>query len=264
MGNETEKVSALRFTEEGKSSIDETIVTESPLTIIVNNQELVTLLCTPSKLKYLAIGFLVSEGLVKDKNDIKNILVDDRRGIVRVETGEQEEPDKDVMFKRFITSGCGRGASFYNAADVQNQTKVDSQTSISTHDIMVLMNEFQHHSLLFKDTGGVHSAALCEKNNILIFSEDIGRHNAIDKIFGECFLENIATDNRSIVTSGRVSSEILLKIAKRNIPLLISKSAPTSMGVKLADDLGITLVGFARGKRMNVYTNSWRIVTNGK
>ena len=264
MGTETENISALRFTEEGKSSIEDTIIIESPLTIILNNQELVTLLCTPSNLKYLAIGFLVSEGLLKDRDDIKNILVDDRRGIVRVETGEQEEPDKDVVFKRFITSGCGRGASFYSAADVQNQAKVDSQTSISTHDILVLMNEFQHHSLLFKTTGGVHSAALCDTNNILVFSEDIGRHNAIDKIFGQCLLEDIATDNRFIVTSGRVSSEILLKIAKRNIPLLISKSAPTSMGVKLADDLGITLVGFVRGRRMNVYTNSWRIVTDGK
>ena len=264
MGTETEKISALRFTEEGKSSIEDTIIIESPLTIVLNNQELVTLLCTPSNLKYLAIGFLVSEGLLKDRDDIKNILVDDRRGIVRVDTGEQEETDKDVVFKRFITSGCGRGASFYSAADVQNQAKVDSQIELSTHDILVLMNEFQHRSLLFRTTGGVHSAALCDTNNILVFSEDIGRHNAIDKIFGECFLEDISTDNRFIVTSGRVSSEILLKIAKRNIPLLISKSAPTSMGVKLADDLGITLVGFARGNRMNVYTNSWRIVTDGK
>jgi FdhD protein len=113
---------------------------------------------------------------------------------------------------------------------------------------------------VFKATGGVHSAALCEAKSILVFSEDIGRHNAIDKIFGECILKDIPTEGCLIITSGRVSSEILLKVARRNIPLLISKSAPTNLGVRLADDLGITLVGFARGRRMNIYTNGWRIM----
>jgi len=114
-------------------------------------------------------------------------------------------------------------------------------------------------SRVFKATGGVHSAALCDTQNILVFSEDIGRHNAIDKIFGECILEDIPTDEHLIITSGRVSSEILLKVAKRSIPILISKSAPTNLGVRLADDLGITLIGFVRGERMNVYTNKWRV-----
>ncbi|MCK5434113.1 MAG: formate dehydrogenase accessory sulfurtransferase FdhD, partial [Dehalococcoidales bacterium] len=107
---------------------------------------------------------------------------------------------------------------------------------------------------------GVHSAALCDTKNIILFSEDIGRHNAIDKIFGECMLTDLPTEDRLIITSGRISSEILFKVAKRNIPILISKSAPTNLGVKLAADFGITLIGFARGKRMNVYTDSWRVV----
>ena len=89
--------------------------------------------------------------------------------------------------------------------------------------------------------------------------EDIGRHNAIDKIFGECMMEDIPTEDRIVVTSGRVSSEILLKVSRRNIPIIISKSAPTNLGVRLANEMGITLLGFARGKRVNAYTNDWRI-----
>jgi len=113
-------------------------------------------------------------------------------------------------------------------------------------------------------TGGVHSAALCDTESILVFSEDIGRHNAIDKIFGKCILKDMPTDGRIVITSGRISSEILLKVAKRNIPIIISKSAPTDLGVKLANDLGITLLGFARGKRTNAYANDWRIARDGE
>jgi FdhD protein len=110
----------------------------------------------------------------------------------------------------------------------------------------------------------VHSAALCDTKSILVFSEDIGRHNAIDKVFGECLLKDIPIHDRLLVTSGRVSSEILSKAAKRRIPLLISKSAPTNLGVQLANEVGITLIGFVREKRMNVYTHRWRVLSRGK
>jgi FdhD protein len=130
---------------------------------------------------------------------------------------------------------------------------------ISAREVFALAKEFQHRSQVFRATGGVHSAALCDAKDILIFSEDIGRHNAIDKIFGECILEDIPTDDRIVITSGRVSSEVLLKTTKRNIPIVISKSAPTDLAVDLAVDLGITLIGFARGRRMNVYADGWRV-----
>jgi FdhD protein len=126
------------------------------------------------------------------------------------------------------------------------------------------VKEFQHRSQIYRTTGGVHSAVLCDTGNIIVFSEDIGRHNAVDKIFGECILNGITTDDRIIITSGRVSSEIVLKIARRNVPIIVSKSAPTDLGVRLADNLGVTLVGFVRGRRMNVYTHAGRITTDGK
>ena len=262
MDNETEQCPILQLSDKGRESIEDVVVKEFSLTIILNNQELVTLLCSPTDLKYLAVGFLFSEGLLKSRDEIKRIVVDDKRGVIRVETDEDRELDRDVLFKRLITSGCGRGASFYSAADVQGHMKVESQIKIATQEVLALVIEFQHRSQIFKATGGVHSAALCDTTDILVFSEDIGRHNAIDKILGECILNDIPTDDHIIITSGRISSEILLKVAKRNIPVIISKSAPTNLGVRLAKDLGITLVGFVRGRRMNVYSHSWRIATD--
>ena len=261
--NNVEGFPIQRVTKEGKQDSEDVVTTELPLTIMVNNKELTTLLCSPTDLKYLTIGFLASEGLIKGKAEIKKITVDEKRGVARVEAVEDKELAPDVS-KRLITSGCGGGVSFRSAADIQEQSKVESETTISNIEVFTLVREFQHRSQVFKATGGVHSAALCDTKNILVFNEDIGRHNAIDKIFGECMLTDIPTDDRIIITSGRVSSEILLKVAKRNIPILISKSAPTNLGVRLAHDLGVTLIGFVRGERMNVYASGWRVTTNGK
>ncbi len=253
----------MRLTEESERSIEDVLAREFPLTIILNNQELVTLLCSPKDINYLAVGFLFSEGLLGNKDEIKKIIVDERRGIVRVETKEGGEIDRDVLFKRFITSGCGRGASFYSAADITAQ-KVESPVKMSIADVFTLVKDFQHHSQVYRATGGVHSAALCDRKSILVFSDDIGRHNAIDKIFGKCLLEDILTDDRIVITSGRISSEILHKIAKRSIPIIISISAPTNLGVKIADNLDVTLISSVRGKRMNVCTNDWRILRDSR
>jgi len=264
MENEVEKVSIQRITREDRQDIEDVVIKELPLTIILNNQELVTLLCSPVDLKYLAVGFLFSEGLLDSKDDIRKVIVDNRKGVVRVETDAEEELDSELVFKRLITSGCGRGASLYSAADLQTLAKVDSTNEISAPEIFSLVKEFQQGSPIYKATGGVHSGALCDTQGILVFHEDIGRHNAIDKIFGKCILEDIPTDGRMVVTSGRVSSEILLKVAKRNIPIIISVSAPTDVAVKLADSLGITLIGFVRGSRMNIYTHNWRVKSDGR
>ena len=251
MINKTERLPILRVTEKGKDNTVDEVVTEFPLSITLNSHEVVTLLCSPANLKYLAIGFLFSEGLIKSKDDIKEIVVDDERGVVQVKTtGSLSLPS----FRPLITSGGGR-APFYHHA----QAKVESDIEISAQEVFALIDEFVQRSAVFKATAGVHSAALCDTKSILVFSEDIGRHNALDKIFGECLIKDIPTAGRLVITSGRVSSEMLLKVAKRDVPLLISKSAPTNMGVRLASDLGITLIGFARGKRMNIYANEWRL-----
>ncbi len=264
MNSEIDTFSILKLTEKGSSSVDDVVAREFPLTIVLNNQELVTLLCSPTNLKYLAVGFLFSEGFLNRKDEIKKILVDDQRGVVRVETEGGEEVARDVMFKRLITTGCGRGAHFYSASDAQGRLKVDSRVEVSTLEVLALVSEFQRRSSVYRTTGGVHGAALCDTRGILVFGEDIGRHNAVDKVFGECILNDIVTDDRIVVTSGRMSSEILIKVARRNVPIMVSRSAPTDMGLKLASDLGVTVVGFVRGRRMNVYTHDWRIASNAR
>jgi FdhD protein len=218
----------------------------------------VTLLCSPADFKYLALGFLSSEGLLKSKADVKRVVVDATKGVVRVETVDRETAEGEAVFKRVITPGCGRGASFYSAADTGLE-KAESRVTVLAGDILKMMMDFQHYSVLYRETHGVHSAALCDPQKILIFKEDIGRHNAIDKIFGECLDRAVPTEDKMIMTSGRMSSEIVLKVARRRVPVLVSKSAPTNTAVKLANDLGITLVGFVRGSRMNVYTHDWRV-----
>jgi len=255
-----EKVNIYRVNQDSKQASEDIVVKELPLTIMLNRRELVTLLCSPANLKYLTIGFLLSEGLLPDRNDIKSIIVDEQRGIARVETIADLDGGEEQVFKRIITPGCGRGAAFYSAADATGMKEVNSELRVTGAEIIDLMSQFQQRSETYRSTGGVHSAALCDKKGVHIFSEDIGRHNAIDKIFGQCLWEGISPDNQIILTSGRVSSEIVIKIARNNVPVLASKSAPTNTAVKLANLLGITLIGFVRGTRMNVYSHDQRIV----
>ncbi|MFC1901309.1 formate dehydrogenase accessory sulfurtransferase FdhD [Chloroflexota bacterium] len=252
------KFPAWRFTQENRTEIKTAVAREFPLTIILNDRELVTLLCLPENLRYLAIGFLASEGLISSKDEIKKVTVDDRRGVARVETNTTKDFANELIFKRVISSGCGRGASLYSAADAKIQ-KVDSLMKMSVEEVFTLVNEFQHSSKLYLATHGVHSAALCDRKSILVFGEDIGRHNAIDKIFGKCLLENIPTEDRAVITTGRITSEILHRVAKRGVPIIISISEPTNLGIEIADSLDITLIASARGKKMNVYTSDWRI-----
>lgn len=257
MADSEERFPIWQITEEicSDNTVD-VVVAEFPLTITLNNREVVTLLCSPGGLEYLAVGYLFSEGLISGKEDIREIVVDDEKGTVDVRTKKDARPVSSPSYRRLITSGGGGGAS----ASPDVLAKVESNIKISARELFVLVEGFIQRSEVFKATGGVHSAALCDTKGILVFNEDIGKHNAIDKVFGECLLNNIPTAGRLVITSGRVSSEILLKVARRDIPILISKSAPTSMGVRLANDLGITLIGVARGRKANIYANEGRVV----
>jgi FdhD protein len=247
----TKKFSVIRVTENGRVKADSLIVREFSLTIMLNGRKLVVLACSPMDFEYLAVGFIQSQGLIDTKEDIKSIEINEP-DIIRVETNKSV----DITEILVLTSSGGRSGDLLNTKKIINESRV----TISADRVFSLMDQFEHRSRDFKVTGGVHSAALCDTENMLIFSEDIGRHNAVDKVFGQCLMQDIPTDNRFIITSGRVSSDIILKIARRNIPILIARNSPTDLGIELASDLGITLLGFVRGKNMNIYTNEWRIV----
>ena len=254
-----DSVPIIRIYKDGKGkpkSINDTVVTEHALTICLDNKELVTLLCSPEKLEYLAIGFLFSEGLIKGKEDLKEIVLDENQGVIEIAIADNTSITKDGASKRLIGSSGSRGIS----PPSLDHHKIESTLTITPVKIFSLIEEFVHRSEVFAATGGVHSAALCNTQHILVFSEDIGRHNAIDKVFGECLLKALPTDDHIVITSGRVSSEIVNKVVKRNIPILISKSAPTNRGIELAADLDMTLIGFVREGRMNLYTHTRRVV----
>jgi FdhD protein len=246
-------------TRAGEKRLEDKVVAEAPLTIIINDVELSTLLCSPAKLKELAVGYLVAEGFISSADDIKSISLNEKTTTIRIET--RKSIDKaDLDKKRIITSGCGRGQTFYNYRDFSNCLPIKSKFKIEAKVIAKLMGEFQKKSETFKETGGVHSAALCREGRILAFSEDIGRHNAIDKIIGEAVLKGENPKDKYLMTSGRMSSEIVIKAARLEVPLIVSRSAPTGMAVRIAKQLNLTLVGFARGPRMNVYTGEDRIL----
>ncbi|ABO51380.1 formate dehydrogenase family accessory protein FdhD [Desulforamulus reducens MI-1] len=238
---------------------EDCIVREVPITLFLNDKEFVTMVCSPQALQELAVGFLCSEGLLQSPEDIKAIRLDEENGVVYIDAPDIEDESK--FLKRNITSCCGRGRPvFYYINDAKSMNKVSSDLLVTPGQVWDLSDRLEEMSILFKETGGVHNAALCLPTEVMMFYEDVGRHNAVDKIFGRAFLDRIPLRDKILVFSGRVSSEIVIKIGKMGLPVIISRSAPTDLGLEMAQKLGITVVGFAKGERMNVYTYPERIL----
>ncbi|MFH0771990.1 MAG: formate dehydrogenase accessory sulfurtransferase FdhD [Candidatus Omnitrophota bacterium] len=241
-----------------KEIIEDPVIEEVPLTLIVADKELATFSCMPADLEDLAAGFLFTSGLIGKKEDIRKIIIDHQRWVARIELSN-DSIAKEMILRRVYTSGCGRGALFYGTPDIVKKFKIDSDLKIGAVKISSLVADFQKRSELYLKTGGAHSAALADDEGILIFKEDIGRHNAIDKVIGKRLREGGSFEDMIMISSGRFSSEIILKTQKCAIPILVSISAPTNQAIKLSRNMGITLVGFARGDRMNVYSGEERI-----
>jgi FdhD protein len=254
-----EKVKIVQVLDHQISEQKDVVVKETPLTIFVNEQELVTLLCLPQFQQNLAIGFLASERILSGKKEIESLIFNKNKGVIWIRLNKSFAIDDYFRKGRTVTTGCARGLTFYQVFEKWSGEFVSSKLTIDHQIVVAMVSDLKQRSRLFQETGGTHSALLYKDYTFLFEREDIGRHNAIDKIIGECVMLDIPGDDKILMTSGRVSSEILLKTACWQIPILISRGAPTSAALKLADEIGITLIGFARSKRMNIYTNSWRI-----
>ncbi len=258
MSRGTSRLKIKRVSADKTERLEDVVVQERPATIVLNDTEIATPMCSPKDLDCLAVGFLYAEGLLKTKGEIRKLTVDDKDGVVWVSSRGKAAPE-DVVSKRYITTGCGKGLTFVDASNLGRRMKVRSKVTIPASSVPSLMKDFLQKSKLHRITGGAHSAAICSPNKVLVFNEDIGRHSAIDKVVGKCILDGVRMKDRILVTTGRVSSDILIKAARSGIPIIISKSAPTDLAVQLAEEFGITLVGFARGSRMNVYSGGQRI-----
>lgn len=243
---------------------EDTIVTEFPVTVKINGEEFVTMVCTPEYIEDMVIGYLASEGVIRKYSEIKEIWVQEKEGYVHVTTDKLNPYYQEFQNKRYITSCCGgsrQGFVFVNDALTAKKMK-EISLKLTPEDCFRLMKDLQQSAVTFQDTGGVHNAALCDENGLILSRMDIGRHNALDKIYGYCLKNGIPIKGKAIVFSGRVSSEILLKAAKIGCELILSKSAPTQLALELAEGLGITTVGFIRNRSMNVYTRPERILLN--
>lgn len=240
----------------------EQVVVEEALTIYINDKEFATMVCTPEQEKELVVGFLCSEGVIRELEQLKKVTIDNREGIVWVETAGENTLSEELFLKRYLTSCCGKGkSSFYFVNDARLAQKVESDLVVTPQEISGYVRLLEEEiSELFRLTGGVHVGALISQGQIDHSTVDIGRHNVLDKLYGYAFMQKLDLSQSIIIFSGRISSEILIKTAKMGCPIIVGVSAPTDLALRLADELGITIIGFARGQRMNIYTHPQRII----
>lgn len=230
------------------------IATEKKLKVSVNGEAILSLYCSPSMLRELIVGFFLTEGIISG-----NFCFDD----IAMKYGEEDisvdiPARGEVTTEGFtITSGCAGGITFNRKRDFEKITDTFSLRATALENVF---RQFQQKGELYRLTGCVHSAALSDGERILVYAEDIGRHNAVDKVIGHAILEEIPFTAKIMLVSGRLSSEIASKCARWGIPLVASRTAPTDLAIKIAEASGVTLAGFVRGERMNVYTHAQRII----
>jgi len=242
-----------RYTADSITTLEKEVVREIPVTVYINGRELVTFLCTPHNLRYLVLGFLYLEGIIGSLDEIALLRVCDEEEMVEVRLTH----DVELPTRRVLTSGCGGGTTF---ADLTMQTsKIDSALQVTPSQVLGLMRQLYGKAELYRATGGVHTSALSDGQQLLVVASDVGRHNTLDKIQGQCLLEGIDTRNRILLTTGRLSAEMLNKAARMQVPVLVSRTSPTDLAVEMAKAWDITLIGYARGEQIHVYSGEERV-----
>lgn len=252
------EIVSMEVYKDGKlQTICDPVVSEKELLIFVDGKYITTISCSPAAIFELGIGYLIGQGLISSKHEVNSITCteEDELYITTINPQEQLCLIKTESNNNQITKYSIEQKLKYS----KKLTDYDNQYDALR--ILELIEELDSKALTFKKTGGVHSAALGNKNGLLIRYEDIGRHNAVDKVLGHALLHDIPLNDKCLVLSGRISSEIILKASINGIAVIVSRSAPTLLAIKMASEVGMTVVGFARGNRFNVYSHSNRIKT---
>lgn len=250
----------LVYKDRGRNAARHPIVKESPLTIMLNGEELATLLCSPHSFELLAIGFLVGQGILRNHDDLKDISCQPEQGVVWVDIADGTARI-DGFPRRNFANCCGIGRpSLHFLNDYEQRQPTAPMTRFAAKDLLGWATLLDEESRTYKLTGGVHEAALAHEEGFVVSYEDISRHNALDRILGYTFLNDIDASDKAVILSSRISLEMLTKVARIGAPVVVSRAAVTSSSIDLAEQLGITLVGFARGNSLNVYAHPGRIV----
>jgi FdhD protein len=242
-----------KYSNRGKDTIDDGVITEQSVSLTVNGKLWLSFMCTPIDLEELAAGFLFNENIISHREEILDIYVCEHKDNVDIWLNKHVEEPRN--WRR--TSGCTGG--FTSAVLEEVQPIGSNQLVLSPGKILELVKHLFESQEVYRQTGGVHSSGLADSEKVLFQLEDVGRHNTLDKIAGKILLEKMDVFPRVIISTGRISSEMLQKAARLQTEVVISRTSPTSMSIDLANRLGITIIGYARGHRFSVYSHPERV-----
>ena len=238
---------------------EQRVVTERPLTIFLNGQEIVTAMTIGDHPEWLAVGCLLNQGMLTSQEAITGIDHDEELDVVVVRTATATNFEEKLK-KKIRTSGCAQGTIFGDLVDSIADIELAKDARIRTSWLYALTRKINTRPSLYLAAGAIHGSVLCQEDRPLIYIEDVGRHNAVDKIAGYMMLHGIAADDKIFYTTGRLTSEMILKCVTMRVPILVSRSGFTAWGVELARQAGLTLIGRARGQRFLVLSGAERIV----
>jgi FdhD protein len=230
--------------------VESEVVREQPLTIFINGERFVTLLCSPMQLEALIVGYLWMEKVIGAVDEISGLEVSEVDGHAQVTLSHPVT----LPTERILTSGCGGGITF--RIDHRLFPPLTSSLRIAPDLLAARMKDLFEAAVHYKASRGIHGAALSDAERLLVTAEDVGRHNAVDKVKGEALLKGIATEDCILLSTGRISSEMLLKAARMGVPLVASRTSPTEMAVCLAEQLNITVCGYVRPDSLNLYAGA--------
>lgn len=235
------------------------IAGESPLTLYVDKREVVTLMTLGGHPEALALGYLRNQDFIEDIAQIKSVQVDWETESVAVVTRSDVGGWEEKLAKRTVTTGCGQGTVFGSVMDKLQRIRLP-QVQLRQSKVYELLHALNEYNDVYRQAGAVHGCALCKGSEILMFIEDVGRHNAVDAIAGYMWLDDIAGDDKIFYTTGRLTSEMVIKVAQMGVPVLLSRSGITRMGLDLARQIGVTMIARAKGKHFLVFNGAGNFI----
>ncbi|MEQ8326921.1 MAG: formate dehydrogenase accessory sulfurtransferase FdhD [Parvibaculum sp.] len=240
-------------------AVETSVVVERPLTLFLNGQEIVTMMTIGDYPDYLAVGYLLNQNMLRADDVIEGIDYDEELEVVVVRTERQTDYEEKLK-KKVRTSGCAQGTVFGDLMEKFDTVKLDAKAELKTSWLVTLSKKINGVPSLYLEAGAIHGCVLCEGDRPLLYMEDVGRHNAVDKIAGYMLLHGISPAGKIFYTTGRLTSEMVIKTVQMGIPILVSRSGFTAWGVELARQAGLTLVGRAKGKRFVALAGAERLV----